>query len=209
MKLCRIIIVACLVCFSINLNAQVFIGGNVGFNATGGKNADNSKKPSDLSLNLSPKIGTFLSEKAAVGIAVNFATSSSNNNADVQTISKSSSFGITPFLRYYAVNIDKFSIFGQANAGISFSGSSLKFGNTETEGPKSSTISLNIVPGISYALNDKISLETSINVLNFGINQTTIKNGSAKSTSTGFGIGAGINNIVNVGNITIGAIYKF
>ncbi len=65
------------------------------------------------------------------------------------------------------------------------------------------------MPGLAYDLTDRLSLETSLNFLSLGYYNTTEKNGASKDKTTSFNIGAGLDNIVTVGNISIGAIYRF
>lgn len=212
MKSYKIALIALFALLSTGLNAQVFVGGNFNVNFSGGKNdsgTSTTDKPSSFNLGLSPKIGKFLSEKAAIGVSLNFSMTGSNNHANTETISNSSSFGVSPFLRYYAIKMNKFSVFGQGNIGFSYAASKTKFGTDVTDGPKTTTLSLSVFPAVAYDLNEKLSLETSINVLGFGLYQSTAKSGSFKETNTSANFGAGLGNIVNVGNITIGAIYKF
>jgi outer membrane protein len=212
MKTNKIILIVIFVLFPFILNAQVFLGGNFGLNMSGG-NLDNGNiktdKPSTVSFNISPMVGKFLSENVAVGALVDFSFSQTNNNGAPEVINSSSTIGITPFLRYYAIRIDKFSIFGQGNVGFSYSGSMSKVDGTSTNGPKTSTLSLTVMPGLAYDVSSKLSLETNINFLNFGLNYSVVKSGSDKNRTVNFGVGAGLSNIVTVGTISIGAIYKF
>jgi outer membrane protein len=212
MKTNKIILIVIFVLFPFILNAQVFLGGNFGLNMSGG-NLDNGNiktdKPSTVSFNISPMVGKFLSENVAVGALIDFSFSQTNNNGAPEVINSSSTIGITPFLRYYAIRIDKFSIFGQGNVGFSYSGSMSKVDGTSTNGPKTSTLSLTVMPGLAYDVSSKLSLETNINFLNFGLNYSVVKSGSDKNRTVNFGVGAGLSNIVTVGTISIGAIYKF
>ena len=212
MKTNRIILIVIFVLFPFILNAQVFLGGNFGLNISGG-NIDNgtitTDKPSTVSFNISPMVGKFLSEKVAVGALVDFTYSQTNNNGTPEVINSNSSIGITPFLRYYALRMDKFSVFGQGNVGFSYSGSMSKVNGTSTDGPKTTALSLTVMPGLAYDLTSKLSLETNLNFLNFGLNYSVAKSGVDKNRTASFGVGAGLSNIVTVGTISIGAIYKF
>ena len=196
----------------ISVNAQVFVGGNFGFSTTNNKSqfgATTTSKGSDYDFTLSPIMGKFLSEKFAVGVELDLSLSGSKAVANTETIHKSSSVGVSPFLRYYAIKWDKFSIFGQANLGVTFTGSSTKTDGTTTDGPKSTRLYLSIYPGLSYDISEKLSLQTSLNILSFGYNYKTTKVGTTKDINSSFIFGAGLSDIVSIGNITIGAIYKF
>jgi opacity protein-like surface antigen len=212
MKYYRLVLIGLFTFFCISLNAQFFVGGNFGLNTSGGS-TDNgtttTDNPSSFSFNLMPKIGKFLSEKVAVGAALNVTFSRNKTPGINEIISKTSTYGIMPFVRYYAIKMDKFSVFGQGNVGLSFSGSSTKVGGTSTDGPKTTRVYLTIIPGLAYDVNEKLSLETSLNILSFGYYNTTIKSGSDKTKNSSLNFGAGIDNVVSVGSLTIGAIYKF
>lgn len=212
MKTVRFLVIALLTIICADLNAQVFTGGNIGFNANGGSTSNGSvttDKPSNLGFNLSPKVGYFFSERAAAGIGLNFAYSRTKTPGNPDVINTAGTFGFAPFLRYYAVKKEKFSVFGQVNVGVSSSGSTNKVGNVSTDGPKTTMLYLNVYPALSYDISDRFSLETSLNFLGLSLNNSTIKTGNDKNTTNSFGLDAGLDNVVNVGDITIGAIYKF
>jgi opacity protein-like surface antigen len=209
MKSARIILITAFVFLSLGMNAQVFIGGNFNISQTGGKRNDGSLKPSEFDLNLSPQIGKFLSDKVAIGIGLDFGLNNTNSNQDVERIKKTTSFGVVPFLRYYALTTGKFSVFGQANAGFSFANSNTTLGGNNIEKTKSNSISLNLVPGVSYDISERLALETYINLFNIGVGQTSSTVNDNKETNNYFVIGGGLNDVVRIGNITIGAIYKF
>jgi hypothetical protein len=188
------------------------VGGNFSLYTTGGSTSYGSTttdKTSTFNLSLSPKVGKFLSEKVAAGVALNINFYQEKIPGLTETITKTSTLGLSPFLRYYAVKLNKFSIFVQDKIGLSFSSSNTKVGSTSTDGPKTTAIYMTIVPGLAYDLSDKFSLETTLNFLSAGYNYTSVKSGSNKDKTTTFNLGAGLDNIVTVGSITVGAIYKF
>jgi outer membrane protein len=194
------------------INAQVFVGGNTGLERSGGK-TDNgtvtNDKPSELSFNISPLAGYFLSDKLAAGAALNLSFTREKSPGTVESITNESTVGINPFLRYYALTWNDFSVFGQGNMGFSFTRETDKVGGTSTDGPKTTRFYVNIMPGLAYNVSDHFSLETSINVVKFGYSHATEKSGSIKNKTSEFGIGAGLDDIIKPGDITIGAIYKF
>jgi len=212
MKSLRVVTTFLFVFASLCLNAQVFVGGGFGFNTTGGS-VDNgtttTDKPSTLNFNISPWIGKFSSEDMAYGIAFNFNAGRTESGGTPMTVTTSSTFGVSPFLRYYALRMNKFSVFGQLNAGFSMSNSKSKTAGVSVDGPKTTMIFLNILPALSYDVSDRFSLEAGINILNFGLSITSVESGDTTDKTTNFGFGAGLNNIVKLGDITVGAIYKF
>lgn len=70
-------------------------------------------------------------------------------------------------------------------------------------------MSLGFLPGLSYDINNKLSLQTYFNLLNLGYSYMTTKTGSSKENNSSFNFGAGINNLVSVSAIRVGVIYKF
>lgn len=196
----------------VSLNAQVFVGGNLGFSLAGGSinnGSTTTDKSSAFNLSLSPFAGKFFTEDVAGGVAINFAYSRDKTPGTPETVNTSSTIGVAPFIRYYALRMDKFSIFGQGNLGFSYSSSKSKSDGVSTDGPGTKVLSINIFPNVAYDLSSRLALETSINVLNIGYSYTSTKNGNVKDRTSSFSFGGGLRNIVNIGSITIGAIYKF
>ena len=92
---------------------------------------------------------------------------------------------------------------------MDFTNSSEKTEGSTTDGSKTTRLYLNIYPGLSYNISDKLSFETSLNILSFGYYYYITKDGSLKNKNSSFNMGAGIGDIISVSNLTIGAIYKF
>jgi outer membrane protein len=196
----------------ISVDAQVFVGGNFGFNTTNNKTiagAATTQNSSNFSFALSPYVGKFLSEKLAIGVELDLSLSGSKTGVYVETTTKSSSIGISPFLRYYVIRWNKLSLFGQGNIGVELSNSSIKTGADTNDGPKNTRLYLSIYPGLAYDITDKLSLQTSLNILSLGYNNNNSKDGTSKTNSSSFNVGAGLGNIVSLNAITIGAIFKF
>jgi len=78
---------------------------------------------------------------------------------------------------------------------------------------KMNSFGINLVPVLSYNLSERISLEATLNFMNFGWNRTRLTHidewRDEKITERGFGIGVNSGNVVDVGAISIGFIYKF
>lgn len=212
MRSFRVFFIVLISFFFINSNAQVFVGGNFGFNASGDKTDAGTaaeEKLFDYSINISPYTGKFLSEKFALGLALNISNSRNQTDANPETYSTGTTFGITPFFRYYALKWDKFSVFGQGQIGFHYGISKNKSGDITVDGPKTILTGIEFFPGLSYDLNDKLSLLTTLNFFRIGFSQEIITSGNNKDIETDFSLGAGLNNIITPGSVTIGAIYKF
>ncbi len=211
----KLSLVALFILLCLGANAQLFVGGNVGLNTTGGSVKDGStttNSPSSMSYTIAPKVGYFLSEKMSAGAIFNFSRGKYTTPGTPEQIDYSTSLGLTPFVRYFAIKSNKFSVFGEADLGLSLSNTKSKIGGATNNGPKGTSIGLGIYPGVEYALTDKISLETTINIFRLGYTFSSSKQvvggNDVISRSSGFNFGAGLNNVVNVGAITIGAYFR-
>ncbi len=216
------LIVAFLILFSMgSLSAQFFVGGNFNISTSGGS-VDNGSasydKTSTMGIDFGPMAGYFISDVFAAGARISYSVDRQKTPAPLgggdKTIDVTSGVGITPFVRYYGIHFNKFAIYGQGQIGLSRSSDKTKVGGTTTNGPKTTTFSLSVFPGLEYELNTHVSLETSINLFRIGYSLQTQKTelaggGETKNKTTHFNFGAGTDNIVTIGGITIGAIYRF
>jgi hypothetical protein len=177
-------------------SAQAYIGGSLGFLSSSAK-PEGGEKITSSAFSFAPEVGYSLTEKLDLGIAVAFG---SGKSGDLKT----TGFGVAPYVRYSLVEFGKFSVLGKASLGI----------DSETEkdnGYKTTltTFGLNVAPVLKYDLSDHFVLLANLNFLGLGFNQTTEKEGDAKLTRTGCGLGIDTDNVANVGELTIGFAYKF
>jgi len=196
----------------INLDAQVFTGGNFGLNVSGFEKTDNdltTQNSSGFNFDLMPEAGIFLSEKVAVGVELNSAFSWAKSGVSSETINSSFNFGGGPFVRYYAFQWNKFSVFGQGTVGMESSSSSIKTDISTIEGEKSTRTYLTVFPGLAYDISDRISLETYLNFLRLSYSYSVIKDGPQETRISGFNAGTSLNNILSLNAVVIGAIWKF
>jgi hypothetical protein len=210
MKSYKVLLIAFMSLWFINLNGQIgqiYLGGSTAFNISTYKTPP--PMTYDYHFSFTPTVGKFLSEKLAIGIDLNFSHhgNKSHDNNNIETIIKSTGAGISPFLRYYPIKWNKFAVYCQGNIGISLAKSNAKTESTTSTG-KNTSMNLNIYPGLSYDINDKISLQTSINILSLNYYYIINQQGSVKYESSILNFGAGLDNIFSTGVITIGAIFK-
>jgi hypothetical protein len=211
MKSIKFIPIPLLLFVSVCLNAQTFIGGNVGFSTSKSEEdrTHDTLKINNCTLGLMPSLGRYITNNLAIGIALNISSTKRKVEYYTTSIEKSSNIGINPFIRYYAIRWNKFSIYGQGNMGINFSKTKEELTETITLESNATQIDINIYPGLSYNINEKLSLITSINILSLGYNYTVTKDDNSKEKSSAFSIGVGLSNILQTGSINIGAIYSF
>jgi hypothetical protein len=202
-------------------NAQYFVGGSLGLSTHSSKTEIDGygtvKSPSTFGFSITPKVGYYLNPKVAVGLSASFGYSDSTiYTTTPKTEVKTYSWSVSPFARYSFLQFGKFSVLAEATVGIN--GSSLKTKETSTvDGISTFGYGVNVAPILSYDISKKFSLETKLNFLALGFNYTKTKT-PAEISATGteqnvkesdFGFGVNSNNLVTVGDITIGAIYKF
>ncbi len=197
------------------VQAQYFIGGNFSLNSTGGSiksGETTTDKETSTSFTLSPQLGYFLSEDLAVGLGIGINSTREKSPGDPEVINKSTGFSIQPFARYYVLDMNKFSLFGEGQLSYSASSSKVESGGTTTEGPSTSTVGISVSPGISYNLNEKVALEAFINGFNLSYTHTTEKTDvgerEVKDRTSSFNLGGNMDNILTSGAVTVGVIVK-
>jgi len=211
-KIFCILILGCLITTA--GHAQYFVGGSVSLHTSSNKTGD--LKTTSSGFGLSPSLGYYFNKQFAFGLAVSLSGSYSNNNRNFDGSSKTAttSWAITPFARHSLVEFWKFSIWAEGSLSLGTTSSKITHSASAAIPPDRYTTlhaSFNLTPILSYALSNKINLEAGLKFLNLGysVSREKHKETDIVSTSSSFGLGADSNNILNVGNLTIGAVYKF
>jgi hypothetical protein len=207
-------------------NAQLWIGGNVGFSTQSetAKTKDDSFKQNledengdplpSMKINFTPKIGFNLNDVMCVGVGLNLATETYkafDGTADNKVLNKTAlnTIGIAPFFRYTFVEFGDFSVFGEAV--VNFDLTSVKYKPEEgdnTKGPKIMDLGLDIRPVVAYAISDRITLTADINIFNLGVNFQSVtadpeNNKDNKYDSMGFNLGV-TDNVFTSGLLNVG-----
>ncbi|MDR0694537.1 MAG: porin family protein [Prevotellaceae bacterium] len=174
-------------------NAQVYVGGSLGF-GTETEKPEVGDKTTTTSFSFAPEVGYSLNSNFELGISlaiVNLKTDFGSSE------SKSNAWSIAPYARLSVIEFGNFSVWGQAN---------LFVGGGKQNSQKATSFGLNIQPVLKYNLSDHFSLLANLNFLNFGFSQTKIKD---VSTTTSFGLGVDSYDVVTLGDISVGFVYKF
>lgn len=197
-------------------NAQFFVGGDISIMTSGkSSKAENTKMKgaSVFGINFNPEAGIILSDKMLVGAQLDFGMVKNDDRQDPSTVKKSSHFGLVPFANYAIAKFGKFSVVTEAKMPFIFGRSSTTVGNTETKDPSTFYFGLGLAPLLEYEVSEHLVLHTKLNFmsLNFGLNTSKTETMGIKvtTTQTSFKVGADANNVVNIGNITVGARYIF
>ena len=203
--------------------AQMFVGGSVGASYVASKSTYSSttvKGPANLSFEFNPMLGYDLSEKMGIGVMLNLGFSTTDNRRDDPTKRNSLIYGASPFLRNVVLYSGNLSLLLETQ--ISFLGvnSKISQGSTSLDLPKTFAYGLSVAPILSYSLTDRLSLETRVNLLRFGIGQVLVKDDDDKDTITFFGFGINPSEISSSFNdmdisvlsnspIEIGMVFRF
>ena len=172
---------------SLSANAQVWVGGEVGFSA--GKTTNNGTKlGAGADFNLIPEIGYTLNDKFDIAVAIGIAHNNGNGKAyagskgydaygmvldDVNR----NAFTLNPYIRYKFAQAGDFTFFvdgGFSYTMIHYSGND---DNANQWG-------LGFKPGIAYNISDKVSLVAHIGRLDYNF----FKQGDIKNNEFNMGV---------------------
>ena len=175
--------------------AQVAVGGQLGLNYQG------VEDDSNVNFTLLPGATYELSNQLAIGgqIGIDYRARTSTQKQGEKSIKTTNSdftFLLTPYVRYYALGVDRLSLYFDAQVPLSFGtvGSSTVDGKT-TDGNGTFGIGLQVVPGLKFELSNQIALLATANVARFGVmyNSVSVKEGDKTVTTSATSFGLGVN----------------
>lgn len=207
--------------------AQVFVGGGLGVDFTGGKVKNGGTSvdlPSGFAFSFTPKVGYYVSDDFAIGLEVGLLT----GTIKVPAYSYSeewkfnlTQWGVGAFARYQLAGVDKFSLLLEGSIGVQGAKTKETSGSTTEEGPSIFAFGIGVLPVLSYSVTDRLSIEASCDFLRLGFQSATTKrsgNSDYKSTTNTFGLGVNSQTInldydnedISFSNLlTVGLIFKF
>jgi hypothetical protein len=157
----KIILTALVAVASLSANAQVWLGGSLGFNYT----KQSIKGGSDASMttfSIAPEIGYSLNDKWDLALALNESLISVKDGDTMN------SFTINPYARYTYYTTGKVGFFldlgftvGTTNLGSDDEDSFYKTDDNAT------TWGIGVRPGVKYAASDKVTFVASLGLLGF------------------------------------------
>lgn len=157
----KMILAAFVAVASLTASAQIWVGGEVGFNTSKSKiNGAEWKKGSNFIV--APEVGYKLTDKLDVAVLVGYAHAENTAeifNYDLTDVSDdlinavdvANGFKLNPYLRYTFAKAGNFSFF--ADGGFSYA-----LLHVCGDSKSANAWEIAIRPGISYALSDKVSL---------------------------------------------------
>lgn len=232
----KLLFVLVFVTMAVASQAQLFVGGHLGFNHTGGNSEittvtgnttviDTDYSPRVSNLDIRPMVGYMMSDVIGFGVTVGYESTTTKEctnveNKEFDTKTTDSGFGFAPFFRYVFGDFGKIKLYADAKLPLVFG--SRKYEHivgcnlVKDKGPKLFEIGFNIVPSFSYQLNDHISFNAELGLLSLGWNQRKVSTsneyevGGVTITEDSYNktnnFGIGVNNHIPV---QFGLIYTF
>lgn len=178
---------------SLTANAQVWVGGEVGYSHQR-TTIDKVEIGKSNNFNLLPEIGYKLNDKFDVAVKIGYAHSENDNTlAGIEVpipYDYANAFVLNPYLRYTFAKAGNFSFF--ADGGFTY-----MHGHICGDTNSTNAWQIAIKPGISYAISEKVGLVAHVG----GIAYSYAKYDDSKTN--GFDLG------VSGNNITFGAYVNF
>ena len=164
----KIMMTLAAVCVAATMNAQVYVGGSLGFETTSHDGNTNSQ------LTLMPEIGYALDDNLAVGIAFGYGQTKESvevNNVEVSQTNKK--FVINPYLRYTLVKLEKVNVFVDGG---------LEYVHKDYAGSKNNSFGIGVRPGVAVNLNDKLSFVSHFGWLGYKNSKDDYEGAKAANT---------------------------
>lgn len=158
----------------------ILLGGSIGFSNS---KSDNEVSPDNktTTLNISPAIGKAIKDNLMIGVGLSYNNIRETNNISFKE-GKTSNYGGAIFIRRYVPIINRLYIIGEGLAAFSRYRSKTDWSNATSDASvKGWNAGLTFTPGISFAVNNKLHLETGFN------NLLSIQYQKRKYGSSGFG----------------------
>ena len=175
-------------------SAQVYIGGSLAIASVRQDKVQNEKTTCTDIYSFAPEVGYLYKDNWAFGGRLSFAYASAESfyGYSVESSEKTSAFALVPYTAYRALSFGDFSVWAEGALSI-----------IPAQDDVDGSLGLSIAPVLSYTLGDHFILRTELNFAGFSLSRNFDKE------VTTFGFVAGGDNILKVGDITIGAVYRF
>jgi hypothetical protein len=179
---------------------SVWLGGNIGYSET--KTKFESFTGADVkSISFKPAAGKAIKENLIAGVTFTYTKTTTINDGPANYYRKQTekNIGGGVFLRKYVPVVSRLYIFGEAAAAYK----NLKSTLSDPNAPNNKTntkgwdAAISLTPGVSYAINNKLQLETGFNSLFstvYGKSKTTSANPDLRGTSKVFATGINLEN---------------
>ena len=215
----KIMMTLAAVAVAATMNAQMYIGGTVGYGSTVSKTSTIETTRNQFTI--APEWGMAIDDKLGVGVAFAYTTGSVESKwigdgadpAAVRTKPSSSTVALRPYLRYQAFQVGKLNVF--VDGGVNFAISKDKEVGIDQNGKiydnkAGMDLGLFVTPGIAYNVNDKWSIVAKLNdmfAFTYSKGQVADLDGTPDApTSISAGLSTGG---FTSGSLTFGVYYNF
>ena len=212
-----IVTLAAIAAISFSANAQYFVGGTVGLGFDGGKttiDGTSSDNQSKFNLTVAPNIGYCFADNFLAGVrfGVNYdKTTTPGVTSD--TVASEFAWAIQPYARYRFGEWNRFGLWSEVNAGIQRETGKTETGSISTKSDPVLGWAINVLPVLTYSIDEHLTLETSLNFLSLGYegSYTKDEDKTYEATDASFSFGANSNDVFGsaIGQIKVGFTYKF
>lgn len=182
-------------------NAQLFVGGSIGFSHGAGYSeetitvngvvepdyGDLGYKPRTTTFSIAPTVGMMFSDRMGFGATIGYKQEITKTCTDVEKKEFDdkiglSEFDFTPFFRYVFGDFGKIKLYADAKLPLAFASSKSVYKDIEEDeeitvkekGPKGFGIGFYIQPAFTYQFNEHISFNAELGLLSLGWYQTKL-----------------------------------
>jgi len=164
---------------AVTMNAQMYIGGSVGFQSVTPEVGDG-----ETSFQFMPEIGFQFDEKWGAGVQIGYIS----DKAAAYGLNAESAFAFAPYARYTALKFNHVNLFLDGG-----------FDYVQSKNPKVNLFGVGIKPGVAVSLSDELSFVAHFGFLGY---QSINPDGDNNNTTT-FGLD------VDGSELTFGLYYNF
>ena len=165
----KIVLAAVFAVASMAANAQVWMGGEVGYQHTKVTNNGNTLSKENI-FTLAPEIGYTLNDKWDIAAGIGFGHTDDDN-------ASTNSFILNPYARYKAVKAGNFTFF--LDGGFAY-----QLDHTHGVDDNTNSWEIAIKPGFSYAISPKVSLVAHVGKFGWAFS----KRGDVKANQVNIGV---------------------
>lgn len=156
----KLMLVAAMMIAAISANAQVYVGGGIGFNSH-----DPGKGDSQTSFEVVPEIGYHLDDSWDLGIQFGYGESEADDDIKLvdDDAKKVSAFTIAPYARYNFVKWNNVKLFLEGSIAYS----NIKAEYNVGDDIKADVFKIGVAPGVSVNVGPKLTFITKVGWLGY------------------------------------------
>ena len=224
-----------LAAFTMMAHAQIYVGGQLGFNSSSStfkpNDGDDERNPRSRNFTIAPMAGYQVNEKLILGARLGFTQSSTtdfNWFGDDDRRDRTTGFGLDIFAQYTCLTFGQFSLLTEASLGFGMANRNVRIGSNTTHAARTSAFNFEITPVLAFDLNERIRLFANLNFLSIGFTRLAVRtpgDSDDRTVYNSFGFNFNSNNVAGIGLdlsnvgggdiasrshfITLGFLYKF